>query len=55
MNEQTEIELAEKQWVDIYLTNDADKFSELLTDDFMYTSPVCEVVNRVDYLQNLTR
>ena len=53
MNEQQAIEQAEKQWVDIYLTNDADKFAELLTDDFMYTSPVCEVVNRADYLQNL--
>ena len=53
MNEQQEIEQAEKSWVDIYLKNDADAFDALLTADFMYTSPVCEVVSRADYLKNL--
>ena len=39
--------------MEIYATNDADAFAALLTDDFLYTSPLGEVVPRATYLQNL--
>jgi ketosteroid isomerase-like protein len=53
MDTQQEIKQAEKDWVAIYLKNDADAFGHLLTDDFVYTSPACEVVHRAEYLENL--
>ena len=43
----------ERRWVDIYKRNDADGFAALLTDDFIYTSPVGEKVSRQTYLDNL--
>ena len=50
---EAEIRQAENDWIAIYARNDADAFAPYLTDDFVYTSPMCEVVNRADYLQNL--
>ena len=44
---------AERRWVEIYQRNDADAFAGLLTDDFVYTSPVGEKVPRQPYLDNL--
>ena len=44
---------AERLWVEIYKRNDADAFAELLTDDFVYTSPVGEKVARQTYVDNL--
>ena len=48
-----EVRQAERDWVALYLKNDADAFAAYLTDDFVYTSPVCEVVDRATYLRNL--
>ena len=53
MSNHDEIIAAERRWVAIYKTNDADAFAELLTDDFIYTSPVGEKVLRQAYLDNL--
>ena len=44
---------AERRWVEVYKKNDADTFATLLTDDFVYTSPVGEKVPRQTYLDNL--
>jgi ketosteroid isomerase-like protein len=43
----------ERRWVEIYKRNDAEAFAELLADDFVYTSPVGEVVPRQTYIDNL--
>jgi ketosteroid isomerase-like protein len=48
-----EIIAAERRWVEIYKRNDADALAALLTDDFIYTSPVGEKVPRQSYLDNL--
>ncbi len=37
----------------MYKANDADGLAALLTADFLYTSPLGEVVNREIYLDNL--
>ncbi len=50
---QKEITTHERNWSAIYKKNDADSFETLLTDDFLYTSPVGEVVDRKTYLYNL--
>lgn len=52
-SEQEEIIAAERNWVAVYKRNDADAFAELLTSDFIYTSPVGEKVERQTYLTNL--
>ena len=52
-NAEQEIMRAEGEWTEIYLKNDADNFENLLTDDFLYTSPFGEVVDRATYLKNL--
>ena len=44
---------SERRWVQIYKKNDADRFASLLTEDFIYTSPVGEKVLRQTYLDNL--
>lgn len=48
-----EVLQAERDWVEVYLKNDAEAFDHYLTEDFVYTSPVCEVVERATYLKNL--
>ncbi len=48
-----EIQRMEQIWIDTYLKNDADTFSNYLTEDFLYTSPSCEVVDRATYISNL--
>jgi len=53
MSVSDEIIAAERRWVEIYRRNDADAFAALLTDDFIYTSPVGEKVPRQTYLDNL--
>ena len=47
------VHAAEAEWVEIYLRNDADAFADLITDDFVYTSPVGEVVDHDTYITNL--
>ena len=44
---------AERRWIEVYKANDAMGLDALLTTDFLYTSPVGEVVNREIYLDNL--
>ena len=44
---------AEQAWIEVYLKNDAAAFDDFLTEDFLYTSPVGEVVDRATYLKNL--
>ena len=53
MPSEADIIALERKWVEIYKRNDADRFAELLTDDFIYTSPVGEKVSRQTYLDNL--
>ena len=53
MIDHDEIIALERKWVEIYKRNDADAFAELLTHDFIYTSPVGEKVPRQTYLDNL--
>ena len=53
MPSEADIIALERRWVEIYKRNDADRFAELLTDDFIYTSPVGEKVPRQTYLDNL--
>jgi ketosteroid isomerase-like protein len=60
MNERTSIESpqqevlrAEQDWIDAYLQNDATRFDEYLTGDFLYTSPYGELVDRPTYLSNM--
>jgi len=53
MSVSDEIIAAERRWVEIYQRNDADAFAALLTDNFIYTSPVGEKVPRQTYLDNL--
>ena len=53
MPSEADIIALERQWVEIYTRNDADSFAELLTHDFIYTSPVGEKVSRQTYLDNL--
>lgn len=48
-----EILAAEQHWIDVYIENDAATFDDFLTNDFLYTSPVGEVVDRATYLKNL--
>ena len=50
---QKEIIDLERRWSTIYKMNDAKSFEALLADDFLYTSPVGEVVDRKTYLYNL--
>ena len=44
---------AERRWIEVYKANDADGLGALLTADFLYTSPLGEVVDRQNYLDNL--
>ena len=53
MSDHDDIIAAERRWVEVYKANDADAFATLLTDDFIYTSPVGEKVSRQIYLDNL--
>ena len=53
MSHHDDIIAAERRWVAIYKRNDAEAFSALLTDDFIYTSPAGEKVPRQPYLDNL--
>ena len=53
MTDHDDIMAAERRWVEIYKRNDEETFSTLLTDDFIYTSPVGEKVARQTYLDNL--
>ena len=48
-----EVMTVEQDWIDVYIKNDAEAFDDFLTDDFLYTSPVGEVVDRATYLKNL--
>ena len=48
-----EVQELEQRWVQLYLKNDADAFADLLANNFLYTSPMCEVVERGAYLNNL--
>ena len=48
-----EVQELEQRWVQLYVKNDADSFADLLADNFLYTSPMCEVVERGAYLNNL--
>ncbi len=50
-----EVMAAEQEWIDVYIKNDAETFDDFLTDDFLYTSPVGEVVDRATYLENLAQ
>ena len=47
------IEVLENNWIEIYKRNDALSLQALLTEDFLYTSPVGELVTRQTYLSNL--
>ena len=48
-----EVMTVEQDWIDVYIRNDAEAFEDFLTEDFLYTSPVGEVVDRATYLKNL--
>ena len=53
MTDAADVLAAERRWVELYKRNDAERFAALLTDDFLYTSPVGEKVPRQAYLDNL--
>ena len=48
-----EVMTVEQDWIDVYIKSDAEAFDDFLTEDFLYTSPVGEVVDRATYLKNL--
>ena len=51
--QQGQIIAAERHWVEVYRRNDAELLGNILTEDFIYTSPTGEKVSREVYLTNL--